>query len=277
MSQYDKGRYYWIKLTDRFMTSDTVDFLMSQKDGANYVVLYQMLCLKTVNNNGIMARTLGEVIVPFDIEKIQRDCKWFSHDTVRVALELYKKLGLIYENNDGVLAISNFDRLIGSQTYGAEKKELQRLESGQKVDIRPPEKEIKRIRDKEKKKEDKSLVIKHSNAMFTSEFEEVWKFYPNKQGKEKSRNCYIKARKDGITREEIESGVKKYAEYCKVKGIEKQYIKHGDTWFGNKSWQDDYDITKGATNEVAIPKYSNTNADDALERALARSNEKSIY
>lgn len=111
----------------------------------------------------------------------------------------------------------------------------------------------------------------HENSVLKTEFEEVWKFYPNKQGKEKSRNCYIKARKDGITREEIESGVKKYAEYCKVKGIEKQYIKHGDTWFGNKSWQDDYDITKGATNEVAIPKYSNTSADDALARALERS------
>ena len=111
----------------------------------------------------------------------------------------------------------------------------------------------------------------HENSVLTTEFEEVWKFYPNKQGKEKSRNCYIKARKDGITREEIESGVKKYAEYCKVKGIEKQYIKHGDTWFGNKSWQDDYDITKGATNETVIPKYSDTSADDALERAFMRS------
>ena len=42
MAEYNKQRYYWIKLTDRFMTSDTVDFLMGQKDGANYVVLYQM-------------------------------------------------------------------------------------------------------------------------------------------------------------------------------------------------------------------------------------------
>ena len=101
MSQYDKCRYYWIKLTDRFMTSDTVDFLMSQKDGANYVVLYQMLCLKTVNNDGVMARKLGEMIVPYDIDKIQRDCKWFSIDTVRIDLELYKKLALNYENKDG--------------------------------------------------------------------------------------------------------------------------------------------------------------------------------
>jgi DNA-binding PadR family transcriptional regulator len=32
--------------------------------------------------------------------------------------------------------------------------------------------------------------------------------------------------------------------------------------------------TKGATNEVAIPKYSNTSADDAMERAMARALER---
>ena len=165
MAEYDKGRLYWIKLTDRFISSDTVDFLMSQKEGANYVVLYQMLCLKTVNNGGVLARELGEMIVPYDVEKIQRDCKWFSIDTVRIALELYKKLGLIYENNDGILAISDFDRLIGSQTYGAEKKELQKarreanlLGGGTKVENFPPEKEKEKEKDKDKEKESHSFI-----------------------------------------------------------------------------------------------------------------------
>ena len=170
MAEYDKGRYYWIKLTDRFMTSDTVDFLMSQKDGANYVVLYQMLCLKTVNNNGVMARQLGEMIIPYEIEKIQRDCKWFSIDTVRIALELYKKLGLIFENNDGILAISDFDRLIGSQTYGAEKKQLQRAED-KCPPICLPEKEIKRLRDKENREEDIDKKKKRDNKI--QEFSDV--------------------------------------------------------------------------------------------------------
>ena len=56
-------RYYWIKLRESFMTSDTVDFLMSQKDGANYVVLYQMLCLKTINTGGRLSRTIGEIVI----------------------------------------------------------------------------------------------------------------------------------------------------------------------------------------------------------------------
>lgn len=118
-NDYNNKRYYWIKLKDTFFTSDTVDFLMSQKDGANYVVLYQMLCLKTANTNGELSRQIGEIIIPFDIEKIQRDCKYFTIDTIRVALELYKKLGLIYEQENGILQISNFDNLVGSETQGA--------------------------------------------------------------------------------------------------------------------------------------------------------------
>lgn len=33
-------RFYWMKLKESFMTSDTIDYFMSQPDGANYVVLY---------------------------------------------------------------------------------------------------------------------------------------------------------------------------------------------------------------------------------------------
>lgn len=122
-------RYYWIKLKDTFFTSDTVDFLMSQKDGANYVVLYQMLCMKTANTGGKLSRKIGEIIIPYDVEKIQRDCKYFSIDTVRIALTLYKQLGLIYEQENGVLQIANFENLVGSEGGSAER--MRRLRSAE--------------------------------------------------------------------------------------------------------------------------------------------------
>ena len=119
-------KFYWIKIKDSFMTSDKVDFLMSQKNGANYVVLYQMLCLKTINTNGEMSRSLGEIIMPFDETKIQRDCKYFEIDTIRVALELYKKLGMVYTNDNGILQITDFSNMVGSETDYAEQKRNQK-------------------------------------------------------------------------------------------------------------------------------------------------------
>lgn len=119
-------RYYWIKLKDSFMNSDVIDFLMSQPDGANYVVLYQMLCLKTINTGGRLMCQIGDIIIPFDVEKIQRDCKWFTLDTVRVALGLYKQLGLIYEDRDGTLILSDHSDMIGSETDYSSQKRRQR-------------------------------------------------------------------------------------------------------------------------------------------------------
>ena len=126
-------RYYWMKLKESFMTSDTIDYFMSQPDGANYVVLYQMLCLKTINTDGRLSRQIGEIIIPFDAEKIQRDCKWFSIDTIRVALNLYRQVGLVYEDVDGTLVLTDHDDLVGSETDWASQKRNQQkqIQNGQ--------------------------------------------------------------------------------------------------------------------------------------------------
>lgn len=121
-------RYYWMKLKETFMTSDTIDYFMSQPNGANYVVLYQMLCLKTINTNGRLSRQIGEIIIPYDVEKIQRDCKWFSVDTVRVALGLYRAAGLIYEDVDGTLVLADHNNLVGSETDAAARMRNMRAE-----------------------------------------------------------------------------------------------------------------------------------------------------
>ena len=117
-------KYYWIKIKDSFMTSDKVDFLMSQDGGANYIVLYQMLCLMTLNTNGELSRKIGEVIIPFNVDKITRDCKYFERDTVIVALDLFKKLGMIYQETNGTLVISEFDNMVGSSKQDYHTKKL---------------------------------------------------------------------------------------------------------------------------------------------------------
>jgi len=129
MKDYSK-RYYWIKIKESFMTSDTVDFLISQ-DGCNgfkYVVLYQLLCLKTANSNGRLIRQLGEVLVPYDVTKIHREfSKWYKLDEIKKAFELFNELGLIRENDEGIIAIANFENMVGSETYDAIRKRENRL------------------------------------------------------------------------------------------------------------------------------------------------------
>ena len=260
-------RFYWIKLKENFMTSDKVDFLMSQKDGSNYVVLYQMLCLKTINTGGEMARSIGEMIIPFDENKIQRDCKYFSIDTIRVALELYKSLGMIYINENNVLQIADFNNMVGNETdYAIQKRKQkenkqistinttaiqiskeQSYASGHQVD-----KEVENFhidtRDKILDTRDKILdnkdLKKENNSVIENEFEILWNLYPNKKGKTNAYKKYQKAIKDGVTFETIKQGIDNYNYFIKENKTEMQYIKNGSTWFNQECWADDYTVIK---------------------------------
>lgn len=94
-----------------------------------------MLCLQTANNNGELASRVGEMIIPYDPDKITRDTKYFSKDTVIVAMELFKKLNLIYTDDGICLKIAGFENMVGSETGWAkqkrEQREKQKLLNGQ--------------------------------------------------------------------------------------------------------------------------------------------------
>ncbi len=159
-------RYYWIKLKTDFFNEDAIDFLLSQPNGCEYIVLYQMLCTKTANTNGLLQNTIGEIIIPYDINKIARDTKYFNLDTIRVALELYKALGLVYVADNGTLAIANYEDIVGSETNSAKKVREWRKKNDQKrlqcnpqsnnnvrQDIEYRDKSIEIDKEKEKKKD----------------------------------------------------------------------------------------------------------------------------
>jgi hypothetical protein len=173
-------RFYWIKLKTNFFSLDEIDFLLSQKNGCEYVVLYQMLCLKTANTNGTLEKRIGEMIVPYDIDKIVRDTKYFDYDTVVVALELYKKLGLIYEDKNSCLTIANFSEMVGSETTSA-----------------------KRVREWRKKKEEQKALQCNNNVIdgVTQEYRDKSIEYRDIENKEKNKE------KDIIVQNDLENRI----------------------------------------------------------------------
>ena len=132
--------YFWIKLKNDFFDLPTIDWLADQPNGYAYIVLYQKLCLLTANNGGELTRKVGEMIVPYNVKKIAEITR-FDFDTVAIAMELYKTLGLIYEQNDGVLQLTGIEDMVGSESKWAEKKRIQRQKKatleGQKEDNVP--------------------------------------------------------------------------------------------------------------------------------------------
>lgn len=129
MSAHDSSKYYWIKIKTGFLTSKEVDYIMRQKGGSDYVVLYQSLCLLAINSDGLLADRIGELLVPYDENKIFGLTKgWFSIDTIRVGLALFSQLNLIFKNENGILKLNNFSEMVGSETYAAERMRIARTE-----------------------------------------------------------------------------------------------------------------------------------------------------
>lgn len=197
MTNTANKRYYWIKLKTDFFNQETIDFLLSQKNGCQYVVLYQMLCLNTANNDGMLASTVGEMLVPYDVNKIMRDTKYFDFDTVTVALELFKKLGLVYEEQDNVLKITGYEDMVGSETDSAkkirewrEKKKLQCNENvthnvtqeyrDKSIEYRDKNIDINNNIHSSKSKKPKHKYGEYQNVLLTDEeYNKLHQDYPN--------------------------------------------------------------------------------------------------
>ena len=102
-----------------------------------------------------------------------------------------------------------------------------------------------------------TVSVKHKEI--ETEFESLWKLYPKKQGKNNALKAYTKARKDGVTYEEVEQGIKAYADYAK--GKDPQYIKMGSSFFNQRAWQDDWSIKDGHTR---FDEYDNGTDQDGV-------------
>lgn len=123
----ENKKYWYIQLNVNFFEDERIDWLCEQQNGYAYVVLYLKLCLKTANNNGILTRQIGDMIIPYNIEKIA-ETTHMNVDIVRVALELYKRISLIYEadENCNFMRLPEVPQMVGCITQAAIDKRKQR-------------------------------------------------------------------------------------------------------------------------------------------------------
>ena len=139
MSNYDKTKFYWLQLKEDFFENDAIEWLEEQKpNGRDYAYFYLKLCLKSLKSNGVLIRKVGNILIPYDNKKLAELTK-IDFDTVTVAMELLKQIGLVEILENGEIYINQLENLIGSKSIGAFKKQQQRLLSGQKEDKCPPE------------------------------------------------------------------------------------------------------------------------------------------
>lgn len=93
--------------------------------------------------------------------------------------------------------------------------------------------------DQEKKAKKRSIP----KPKIDEEFNILWELYPTgrKQGKLKAKEAYTKARNEGVSFDTIKEGLEGYNQHIKINHISTKYIKLAQTWFNNRSWEDEYD------------------------------------
>ncbi|MEE6717007.1 hypothetical protein [Schleiferilactobacillus harbinensis] len=159
----------------------------------------------------------------------QKSGKGISIKNVRTSLKRFENLGFLANESaktGRLITIANWGKYQCSDEEVAKQPADDRQRGGKGV---APNKN-----DKNDKKE-----IPSSNTL-ESRFDELWKLYPKKQGKQSALKAYKKAVKDGTTDDQIKSGIQSYIQYLKKEQTDPQYIKQGSSFFNQHSWEDDW-------------------------------------
>lgn len=125
MSDKQKKRYYWLKLKENFFEEDTIEWLEEQPNGKEYCLFYLKLCLKSLKTEGMLVRNVGNLMIPYDPESLAKLTN-SKADTVKVAMDLFNKIGLIQIMDSGEIYLNQLVEMVGSETESARQKRLQR-------------------------------------------------------------------------------------------------------------------------------------------------------
>ena len=114
-------KYFWLKLKEDFFDDDAINWLEEQPKGKEYALFYLKLCLKSLKTDGILIRTVGTMLVPYDMKKLSEITKT-EFDTVVVAMELLKNIGLVEILENGEIFLPGLHQMVGSETKWARYK-----------------------------------------------------------------------------------------------------------------------------------------------------------
>ena len=143
MADYNKERFYWLKLKRDFFKRHDIQIIESMPNGKDYVLFYLKLMVESIDHEGELRFS---DTIPYN-EQMLSVVTNTNIDIVRSAIKLLTELGIVEVLDDQTLYLKEVKALIGSQTISAEKKQIQlqnRLENqagGKKVEKIPPEKE----------------------------------------------------------------------------------------------------------------------------------------
>lgn len=120
MAEKDK-RYYWLKLKRDFFKRHDIQIIESMPNGKDYILFYLKLLCESVDHEGNLR--FSEQI-PYNEEMLSTITNT-NVDVVRSAIKIFSELGMMEVLDDGTYYMAEVNKMLGSETYWAERKRIQ--------------------------------------------------------------------------------------------------------------------------------------------------------
>lgn len=129
MADYNKERFYWLKLKRDFFKRHDIQIIESMPNGKDYVLFYLKLMVESIDHEGELRFS---DTIPYN-EQMLSVVTNTNIDIVRSAIKLLTELKFVEILDDKTLYLKDVKPLIGSQTAGAERRKIQREKRSEKL------------------------------------------------------------------------------------------------------------------------------------------------
>lgn len=252
-------KYYWLKLKRDFFKRHDVRIIEEMPNGKDYILFYLKMLLESIDHEGELRFSKT---IPYN-EQMLSVITNTNIDIVKSAMKIFIELRMVEIFDDSTIYMSEVQRLIGSETAGAERVRKHREKKKALPTSKPNEMllcnndetkcntEIEKDIDikKDNREKSKSIDYLHIKDMYN----EICISFPRLTVLSEKRKQSIKARLKTYTIEQFEEMFKKAEESTFLKGSNNRDWQANFDWFmkdGNfaKVLDGNYDNKKGGKN-----------------------------
>ena len=137
---YNKTVMFFFQKPENYYRQDFVRKIRAEKNGFEYLTLYEELLIESLNKDGVLANFFDDKIVPYTTKELSII---FNHreSIVKNGLEIFQKYKIIEKKEDGSYFIPDALKYTKRTSIGAQNKKKQRNNKKDKEeveDICPP-------------------------------------------------------------------------------------------------------------------------------------------
>ena len=122
---YNKTVMFFFQKPENYYIQDFVRKIRAEKNGYEYLTLYEELLIESLNKDGVLANFFDDKIVPYTTKELSII---FNHreTIIKNGLELFQKYKIVEKKDDGSYFIPDALKFTKRTTVGAQNKKKQR-------------------------------------------------------------------------------------------------------------------------------------------------------